>query len=185
MRKASIGALLCTMALSVAAAETPARPTGLLKNGNFKQAEGERAVAWTPYDVGGYRHAPGVGRAAGDAILCENADDTMASGASQDVALHQKVATPLVVSGWSKAADVSGAEDSFYSLYVDVAYVDGTKLSGRAATFPTGSHDWKKAEVVIEPEKPIASLSVYCLFRNHSGRVWFSDVSMNVKRAKK
>lgn len=185
MKKSAMGLLLGLFALSAAGAGTPARSNQLLKNGNFKETEGELATAWSPYEPGGYQHAPRLGHSAGNAISCKNADDSGISGAIQDVVLNQKVATPLVVSGWSKAADVSGDENSDYSLYVDVAYVDGTNLFARTATFPTGSHDWKKSEVVIEPAKPIKSLTVYCLFRSHRGRVWFSDVSMREKKAQK
>lgn len=40
------------------------------------------------------------------------------------------------ISGWSKATDADGAEDSYYSLYMDVRYIDG-------------SPDWKIGVTVI------------------------------------
>ena len=75
--------------------------------------------------------------------------------------------------------------DSDYSLYVDIVYADGTTLWGQTANFHTGTHDWEHARLVILPEKPVKRLTVYCLLRGHSGRVWFDDVAVEEIRARK
>src|SRR4029453_16962749 len=80
--------------------------------------------------------------------------------------------------GWSEAENVSGSSDSDYSIYIDLVYSDGSPLWGQTAPFRTGSHDWQEREVVIVPKKPVKSLTVHCLFRAHSGRTWFDDVSV-------
>jgi hypothetical protein len=63
-------------------------------------------------------------------------------------------------------------------LYVDLIYTDGTPLWGQTGNFRCGTHDWEQREVVILPEKPVRSVSLYCLMRGHSGRVWFDDVTV-------
>ena len=89
---------------------------------------------------------------------------------------------PLVVRGWSRAESVSGSPDAGYSLYVDLTYADGTPLWGQTANFRCGAHDWELRELVIAPTRPVRSLTVYCLFRGHTGRVWFDDVSLEEMR---
>jgi hypothetical protein len=51
-------------------------------------------------------------------------------GTSQAIVLQRTVPVPLVIRGWSKAAEVSGGTDSGYSLYADLIYDDGTPLWG-------------------------------------------------------
>ena len=99
-------------------------------------------------------------------------------GVSVHIALQQSVPQPLELSGWSKCIDVSGEENNDYALYADIRYTDGTPLYGRTATFSTGTHDWEFSSTVIEPEKPIASISLYALFRRHTGEVWFDQLAL-------
>ena len=104
-------------------------------------------------------------------------------GASQTILLNRTNVLPLVIRGWSKALNVSGSSDNDYSLYADLIYTDGTPLWGQTANFRPGTHDWERRELVVLPEKPIKSLTLHCLFRNHSGQVWFDDVSVVETRA--
>ncbi|HXP59790.1 MAG TPA: hypothetical protein VN829_04815, partial [Dongiaceae bacterium] len=90
---------------------------------------------------------------------------------------------PLVVRGWSKAENVSGGADRDYSLYADLVYEDGSTLWGQTANFHAGTHDWEEREMTIVPEKPVKVLTVYCLLRRHSGRVWFDDVAVEENQA--
>jgi hypothetical protein len=99
-----------------------------------------------------------------------------ARGASQQVVINQTEAKPLVIRGWSKCKDVSGASDGEYSIWVDLTYTDGTPLWAQVAKFKTGTHDWQQAESVIYPAKPLKSATVHALFRYHSGTVWFDDL---------
>ncbi len=85
---------------------------------------------------------------------------------------------PIIVRGWSKADNVSGTMDNDYALYVDIVYQDGTPLWGQTGKFRCGSHDWEQREFVIMPQKPVKTLTLHCLFRNHTGKVWFDDVSV-------
>ncbi len=156
--------------------------TALLRNGGFEELREGRPVGWQPFNHG-FQSAPGAGRGGSAAIVCENATDKTASGASQTLVLNQTNVTPLVVRGWSRAEGVTGGTDSDYSLYVDLTYADGTPLWGQTAGFRCGTHDWERREFMILPEKPVKSLTLHCLFRGHAGKVWFDDVSLDELRA--
>ncbi|MBM3501575.1 MAG: hypothetical protein FJX74_23215, partial [Armatimonadetes bacterium] len=97
---------------------------------------------------------------------------------SQTVVLDQQTPTPILASGWSKAENATGEPDGNYSVYLDIAYSDGTYLFGQVATFAGGTHDWEYSEVLVRPEKPIKSLTVNVIFRYRTGTVWFDDLSL-------
>ncbi len=149
----------------------------LLQNGDFEEAAGGRLAGWTAAPQG-YSAAKGEGRNGSQALRCENPDGRVWVGASQSLELNRTNAAPLVVRGWSKAENVSGASDRDYSLYVDILYADGSTLWGQTANFHAGTHDWEQREMVILPEKPVKVLTLHCLLRGHSGRAWFDDVAV-------
>jgi hypothetical protein len=153
----------------------------LLRNGGFEATAGKQVANWQAWQ-NGFQAAPGEGHAHSRAITCENRSGQGEFGASQTVTLNQRAAAPVVVRGWSKAQDVSGSADSGYSIYVDLTYADGTPLWGQTSDFRCGTHDWERRELVIQPEKPVRSLTVYCLFRGHTGKVWFDDVAVEEVR---
>lgn len=155
--------------------------TELATNGGFEQAAQDRLANWSAAPQG-YFLAVGQGRNGSQCLHCDNPQDKAWYGASQSVTLNRTNILPLVVSGWSKARAVGGGSDSGYSLYVDLLYADGTPLWGQTANFATGTHDWQRREFLILPEKPVKSLTLHCLFRNHSGQVWFDDVSITELR---
>ena len=51
-------------------------------------------------------------------------------------------------------------------------------LWGQTADFNCGTHDWEKREFVLLPDKPVKSFTLHCLFRGHTGKVWFDDASV-------
>jgi hypothetical protein len=61
---------------------------------------------------------------------------------------------------------------------VDLIYADGSPLWGRTVNFRCGTHDWEQRQFVLLPEKPVQRLTLHCLFRGHTGKVWFDDVSL-------
>ena len=131
-----------------------------------------------PFPPQGYRIGAGEGRAGSRSLACSAANAEGWQGASQTLTLHRTNASPIVVGGWSRAENVDGASDSDYSLYVDILYQDGTPLWGQTGNFSPGTHDWEYREFVIQPAKPVRSLTLYCLFRGHAGKAWFDDVSV-------
>lgn len=117
----------------------------------------------------------------GNVFVCDNGADTKGRrGVSQTVELCQTRPEPIVAVVWSKAEGVTGSADSNYSLYLDLQYDDGTPLYGQAAPFSTGTHDWQRREVVVFPDKPVRRLSYYGLLREHGGKAWFRDASLQV-----
>jgi hypothetical protein len=148
-----------------------------LRNADFEQATASQFTAWSAAPQGCIV-APGEGRANSQSLACNAADAQGWQGASQTLALNRTNILPVAVRGWSRAENVSGSADSDYSLYVDIVYRDGTPLWGQTGNFSAGTHDWEQRQFVILPEKPIQSLTIYCLFRNHSGKVWFDDLSV-------
>ena len=151
----------------------------LLRNAGFEEAGEARAAGWQPYEAG-YLIAAGQGRGGGSAAACEAAS-VGRFGAFQTVELRQQQPVPIRVRGWSRALDVSGRKTSDYSAYVDLMHEDGTPLWAQTADFATGTHDWEQAVLRLEPKAPIRVLRVYLMFRKHSGRVWFDDVSLKAE----
>lgn len=158
-------------------ARSAATGTNLLANPSFEDCAEGTPVSWREAPAGG-KSVAGQGRGGSQALYCRNTDPSQWTGASQTIVLRQTAAAPLVVSGWSKAEEVSGSMDNNYSIYVDLTYTDGTQLWGQTAQFRTGTHDWERREVVILPEKPIQSLTVHCLLRHHVGAAWFDDIGV-------
>jgi hypothetical protein len=166
--------------LRVMQSSTPA--ANRLQNGDFEQAQNGRPTGWSAYQRG-FELAPTAGRNGSQGIFCQNEQPSPGGGASQTLVLNQSEPAPILVHGWSKAENVSGSPDNNYSLYVDLIYTDGTPLWGQTANFRCGTHDWEKREVCIVPEKPVRQLTLYCLFRGHTGKVWFDDVHLEELRA--
>jgi hypothetical protein len=150
----------------------------LLVNGGFEQLNQQGMTAWAAWQ-GGFREAAAEGRAGSRAVVCERGESGKESGASQTLVLNRTNIAPLVVRGWSKADSVSGSADSGYSLYLDIVYRDGTPLWGRTANFQCGTHDWQEVSLVLLPDKPVKSVTLHCLFRGHTGKVWFDDVTLH------
>ncbi len=124
--------------------------------------------AWTGWQRGFVRE--------GDVFVCDNGSDSRAQrGVCQTIVLNQETPEPIVATAWSKAEGIDGAADSDYSLYLDLKYVDGTPLWGQVDSWAVGTHDWEKAQVLVFPEKPVASVSFYMLLRGHAGKAWFRD----------
>ncbi len=130
-----------------------------------------KADAWRPYGQG-FSQRDGI-------FNCDNGDNAKVQrGASQTVVLNQTRPEPIVATAWSKAQNVGSSRDSDYSLYLDLVYQDGSPLWGQVDAFNAGSHDWEKAQVTIFPEKPIKSVTLNLLLRNHAGSAQFRDAEL-------
>ena len=151
--------------------------TPLLVNGGFEELQQAKLAPWVGWQQG-YRPAPGVGRGGSQCIVCERREGDGEYGASQTLTLNRTNIAPFIIRGWSKAQEVSGSPDNGYSLYVDIVYADGSPLWGQTADFNCGTHDWEKREFVLLPDKPVKSFTLNCLFRGHTGKVWFDDASV-------
>ncbi|MFA6293351.1 MAG: hypothetical protein WC637_16315 [Victivallales bacterium] len=96
----------------------------------------------------------------------------------QTVVLDQKEAKVISFSAESKAENVTGDSDVYYSIYINITYADGSKKDGVNCLFKTGTHDWEKSEGSFTPEKPIKSLQYHILFRNRAGKAWFRNATL-------
>ena len=151
--------------------------TPLLQNGDFEDAREQSLAQWSGWHKG-FHIAHGEGRNGSCAVVCEERDGKDEFGVSQTLTLNRTNPAPLIIRGWSKAASVSGSADNGYSLYVDIIYDDATTLWAQTGSFRCGTHDWELREFVLLPDKPIKTLTLHCLFRGHTGKVWFDDVSL-------
>lgn len=151
--------------------------TVLLVNGSFDEQTGETAKTWRAWK-NGFQLVEKEGKNGSTAIVCSRKETDGEFGASQTLQLNRTNTAPLMITGWSKAESVSGSPDSGYSLYADIIFTDGSTLWGQTSRYSCGTHDWEKSEFVILPDKPIQSLTLHCLFRGHTGKVWFDDVSL-------
>jgi len=132
-----------------------------------------KADGWGPWERGFTRD--------GKTFVCDNGTDAAGRrGATQTVRLDQKRPMPIIAVVWSKAAGVSGSADTDYSLYLDLEYTDGTPLWGQIATFATGTHGWQRRQVIVYPERPVKSVTMNLLLRNHAGKAWFRDPELRV-----
>jgi hypothetical protein len=155
--------------------------SNLLMNYSFEIDNNDDGVPdyWRGYVKGFDYDTTGMNAHSGRrSIHVRNDSLTDFRGVSVRVDVHQSVAEPLELSGWSKCVDVSGEANNDYALYADITYTDGTPLYGRVARFATGTHDWEYSSFVIEPEKPIATVNLYALFRRHTGEAWFDHLAL-------
>jgi hypothetical protein len=111
-------------------------------------------------------------------LRCTNAAALDKRGVEWDYDLDQKRATPLVMTGWSRAEAVSGVDDADYAIYADLLFDDGSHGYGYAAAFATGTHDWQRRRLTITPGRPIRRLQLYALFRGHAGASWFAPFAV-------
>ncbi|MBN2129348.1 MAG: hypothetical protein JW741_07615, partial [Sedimentisphaerales bacterium] len=162
-----------------AAGASSARDGSVVKKALRLDQSGENLLkpdGWTGWQRGFTRD--------GDVFVCDNGADTQAQrGVSQTVTLNQQKPEPIIATAWSRAENVGGTRDRDYCLYLDLRYTDGTPLWGQVDSWSVGTHDWEKAQVIVFPEKPVASVSFHMLLRGHSGKAWFRDPQLQTVHA--
>lgn len=174
-----VGGLIVAQAgvvMKVATVDTATAPQ-LIPNGDLEQVADKGFVGVTGWALG-YEVDDQVKHGGQFSARCSNATTQEHRGLTHTVILNQKEPVPIVAECWSRAQDVSGGQDSNYSLYLDLVYMDGTPLWGQVATFKPGTHDWQKRTVVVAPAKPIRSVSVHGIFRGRTGTAWFDDFKL-------
>ena len=159
----------------------------LLKNPSFDHGDlvptedgtGMQLPEWDFWQDG-YVVVPGAGRGGTRAIQCTITEENLGTqfGARQRVDLDQEHPHPVIASAWSRAQDVSGSPSPGYSIYLDFIFQDGTAWWMQTANFSTGTHDWEERRFIAVPQKPIRTVYVYCIFRSHTGTVYFDDVNL-------
>jgi hypothetical protein len=183
MRRLSTALLLAAAVTTATGApvmrvvKTGSTGSPLLITGGFEELRQGKPAPWFAWQQG-YRVTPGEGRSGSQCIVCERREGDGEFGASQTLTLNRTNIAPFIIRGWSKAENVTGSPDNGYSLYVDIVYADGTPLWGQTANFTCGSHDWEQRQFVLLPDRPVKSFTLHCLFRGHTGKVWFDDASV-------
>lgn len=102
-------------------------------------------------------------------------DEEVMSEVEQTVVLNQTEIKSISFSAESKAENVSGDSDDFYSIYLNLVYMDGSRKNGISYKFKAGTHDWEKGQGTFTPDKPIKSILYVLLFRKHLGKIWFRN----------
>ncbi|KAL6058313.1 Glycosyltransferase-like 1B, variant 2 [Balamuthia mandrillaris] len=149
--------------------------------GRATKKKQEWAVAWEPLMMAySLTHSSATSHQGDRSLSISSPDEANKWGAAQWVFLNKSSSTPLTLAAWSRAKGVSGNMDSGYSVSMDIKYQDGTFLYGQSLEFDTGTHSWQKKCLVVPPVKPIEAVSVYVLFYQHTGSVWFDDISLTV-----
>jgi len=162
-----------------------ATTVSLLPNVGFEQAAtGGTGLAegWDAYGQG-YVLDDAVQHTGSRSIRCTAASSGEAHGAAFSIELSQKRPQPVEVTGWSRAEKVDGLPDADYSLYLDIQYQDGSVQYAVTSNFTVGTHDWEQRRLVLAGPKAIKHLTVYPIFRNHTGMVWFDDVEGRILAA--
>ncbi len=154
----------------------PAAPGGnRLANADFARGSATEFEGWGRFGAG-YEVDLAGGRGGGRGLRLSSAGASEVHAASATVMLGQGEARPILVSGWSRAQDVTGEPDGDYSLYLDCDMPTEPPGTATPWTFEVGSHDWQLRDRVLVPSRPVQSLTVYCMFRSkHTGMVWFDD----------
>lgn len=132
---------------------------------------------WKPYEKG-FTLLAHQGKSGGDVFYCESRSQDDPHGAVYALELNQRAPSPFMITAWSRCQDVNAIADSDYSLYLDLTYTDGGHLWGSVAPFEGGTHGWQRRQVRILPDKPVREALVYLLLRHHTGKAWFSDVTL-------
>jgi hypothetical protein len=149
---------------------------GAMEGGSGPDGKGGGVPDWMAYGAG-YAVDRREHHGGDQCIRCDSLNPESQRGAQVMLNLNQKHPVPITVTGWSKADQAAGVKREDYSLYVDVIYTDGTPLYGLIAPFRPGTHDWERRQLTVFPTKPIKQMSVYALFRSHTGTAWFDDFS--------
>lgn len=99
---------------------------------------------------------------------------------SQHVQLNQQKAAPITISGLSKAENVQSKDSSSahidYSLWADLIYQDGS-IEYVHEKFPTGTQEWNRAVIAVQPKKAIKEVKLLFMFRNNvTGTAYFDNL---------
>jgi len=164
-------ALLLPLVLAAPSAQH-VRGRNLVENPGF-----ERRAQWEPVGAG-FTYDGSCSHSGRQSMCCTGSAPDSVHGACQTVTLDPPVKAPFRVSGWSLADGAVVGQD--YNVYLDLRYDDGTPLWGMIAPFEPGTHDWQYAERVFDVDKPVSSISVFVLFRQARGTVWFDDIKVEL-----
>ena len=141
------------------------RGANLVPNAGFEETQDGKPAGWDNQISPDFSVDPAVTHGGKSSLRLAKPNATTRFWLSRNIVLDQKRATPLVLSGWSKAENVLGSRGSDYSVWADLQYQDGTPLWGQRVLFDVGTHDWQYGELAFVPAKPVRAATVHVLFR--------------------
>ena len=162
----------------------------VIKNPSFSEwnqlemykRSGQLAKEWDRYESGYTFSREGMKGANLDssaACLVKLDNIGKVAGAMQEAIINQKEPKPLLLHGWSKALNVSGAGQSAdYSLYADTTFMDGTHSWAFTIPFDQNKEGWQEAFGILDFPKPIHSILVVLMFRWRTGAVAFDNITL-------
>ena len=68
-----------------------------------------------------------------------------------------------------------------YSIFIDIAYQDGTRKFGIIKPFTYANHDWEKVSGEFDLPKPVARINYHLLFRKAQGQASFRNPVLMIK----
>lgn len=153
--------------------------TNLLNNFSFEYDFDENGIPdfWQPYRKGFSLDTTNAYHGS-RCVVMENLTEDELRGIYSVININQLEPKKIKISGYSKAKNVGGSMNAHYSVFVDFYYQDNQPLYAQTARFSVGTHDWEYSEKIVVPEKPLKKATVYCLFRYHSGKVWFDKIKV-------
>ncbi|MDD4869192.1 MAG: hypothetical protein PHR77_01430 [Kiritimatiellae bacterium] len=155
------------------------RGPNLIPNASFEELTGDKPAGWKSQLSGDFKVDERVAHSGKTSLRFSKSSGDTSFWVSRTVMLNQTKPAPLVISGWSKAENVSGTMGRDYSIWVDAQYVDGTSLWGQITRFNVGTHDWQYSEFPFVVSKPVKLAGINILFRKgYTGTVWFDDISL-------
>jgi len=187
MRSFCISFLAVTFVVTLANAEVVLQPLrgdakrgpNLVPNAGFEEVIGGKPDGWKVELSGNFSVDTQTFHSGKASLRFTKPDAQTVFWVSRNIEINQTRPAPLVISGWSKAENVVGSRGGNYSVWVDLAYVDGTSLWGQKAICSVGTHDWQYVELPFVVAKPIRNATVNVLFRgSFTGTVWFDDIAL-------
>lgn len=98
-------------------------------------------------------------------------------GVMQEIEFAKPDKSPVLFGGWSKAENV--VSDYDYNVYLDIFHEDGSNTWAITSAWNSGTHDWEKTFRCYWPQKPIAKIQFFVLFRRDvHGKAWFDDFEL-------
>jgi RHS repeat-associated protein len=97
--------------------------------------------------------------------------------ATQELYLYQGTATPVTVSAYSRADQITAGAAGEYALWVRFYDASGIEMGSSTVDFTAGTHDWERQSVTYVPPRPIARASLTLkLGGARTGTAWFDAV---------
>lgn len=148
-------------------------------NNELNRQTADKTIAgWRGWEEG-FNAAPGQGRGGSQAALVDRRTAGSGQGLGQTISLRQTAPGKVNLSVWCRTEGMTGEADKDFSLFCDLGLANGQPSWGHSASLPLGTNDWRRVDLTLDVPQPITTISLWLLVRgNHTGKVWFDDLSV-------